>query len=49
MLTLAQKFNNEVLEEAFPNKVVEYKVKKAFQKDRGECVFVWLGEKPNDE
>ena len=49
VLTLAQKFNNEVLEEAFPNKVVEYKVKKAFQKDRGECVFVWLGEKPNDE
>lgn len=49
ILTLAHKFNNEVLEEAFPDKVVEYKVKKAFQKDRGECVFVWLGERPTDE
>lgn len=49
ILTLAHKFNNEVLEEAFPDKIVEYKVRKAFQKDRGECVFVWLGERPTDE
>lgn len=44
VLTLAYKFNNEVLEEAFPNKVVEYKVKKAFQKPRDICLFVWLGD-----
>lgn len=48
VLTLAHKFNNEVLEEAFPDKIVEYKVRKAFQKDRGECVFVWLGDKPDE-
>ena len=44
VLTLAYKFNNEVLEEAFPDKVVEYKTKKCFQKDRGVCVYVWLGD-----
>lgn len=48
ILTLAHKFNNEVLEEAFPDKVVEYKVKKAFQKPRDICLFVWLGEKPRE-
>lgn len=49
ILTLANKFNEEVLEESFPDKVVEYKVKKAFQKPRDICLFVWLGEKPTDE
>ena len=49
VLTLANKFNEEVLEEGFPGKVVEYKVKKAFQKDRGECIYIWLGEKPTNE
>ena len=47
VLTLANKFNDEVLEEGFPKRVVEYKVKKAFQKDRGICIYVWLGD--NDE
>lgn len=45
ILTLAHKFNNEALEEAFPDKVVEYKVGKAFEKNRGECLYIWLGEK----
>lgn len=49
ILTLANKFNEEVLEESFPEKTVEYKVKKAFQKDRGICMFLWIGEKSTDE
>ena len=49
VLTLANKFNDEILEEAFPSKVVEYKVKKAFDNPIDLCLFVWLGERPTDE
>ena len=48
ILTLANKFNDEVLEEAFPKRTVEYKVKKAFEKDRGNCLFFWIGGDSNE-
>lgn len=44
ILLLANNFN-ETFDEPLPDKVVEYKVNKAFEKDRGECLYVWLGEK----
>ena len=44
ILLLANNFN-ETFDEPLPNKVVEYKVNKAFEKDRGECLYIWLGEK----
>ena len=45
ILVLANYFNEEVLEEPFSKKDVEYKVRKAFEKDRAECIVLWLGEK----
>ena len=45
VLVLANYFNEEILEEPFSKKDVEYKVKKAFEKDRSECIVLWLGEK----
>lgn len=48
ILVLANHFNETVLEEPFSKREVEYKVKKAFGKDRSECITLWLGEKPND-
>ena len=44
ILLLANNFN-ETFDEPLPNKVVEYKLDKAFEKDRGECLYIWLGEK----
>lgn len=44
VLLLANNFN-ESFNEPLPNKVVEYKVDKAFEKSRGECLYIWLGEK----
>ena len=43
ILCLAKYFNENVLEEPFSEKTVEYKVKKAFQKDRNKILFVNLG------
>lgn len=45
VLVLANYFNDEILEEPFSKKDVEYKVRKAFEKDRAECIVLWLGEK----
>lgn len=45
ILVLANHFNEEVLEEPFSKKDVEYKVRKVFEKDRAECIVLWLGEK----
>ena len=44
VLVLAKYFNETILEEPLPNKVVEYKVKKIFQKDRMKCLFVYLND-----
>lgn len=44
VLCLAYHFNNTILEKPFPEKIVEYKVKKAFQKPRDKIIFVNLGE-----
>lgn len=40
ILTLANKFNDDILSVPFTARSVEYKVRKAFQKDRGRCLFV---------
>lgn len=44
ILCLAKNFNENILEEPFPEKTVEYKVKKVFQKDRGTMIFINCGE-----
>lgn len=48
ILVLAKYFNMEILEEPFDEKDVKYKVKKAFEKKRGRCIFVKIGD-DNDE
>lgn len=48
ILVLAKYFNSEILEEPFDERDVKYKVKKAFEKKRGKCVFVKIGD-DNDE
>ena len=40
ILLLAEHFNETIFEKPFSEKTVEYKVKKAFSKDRGCCIFV---------
>ena len=44
ILCLAKNFNETILEEPFPEKTVEYKVKKVFDKDRGTMIFINCGE-----
>lgn len=44
ILVLAKHFNETVFDKPFSDKTVEYKVKKAFTKDRGMCIFVKLNE-----
>ena len=44
VLCLANYFNETVLEKPFPEKTVEYKVKKCFNKDRGTMIFIKLDE-----
>jgi len=44
ILCLANHFNETILEEPFPEKVVSYKVKKVFDKDRGTMFFINVGE-----
>ena len=44
ILVLAKYFNAEILEEPFDDRDVKYKVKKAFEKKRGKCIFVNIGE-----
>lgn len=48
ILVLAKYFNMEILEEPFDERDVKYKVKKAFEKKRGRCIFVKIGD-DNDE
>ena len=44
VLCLAKHFNETVFEKPLPNKTVEYKTKKVFQKDRSTMIFINLGE-----
>ena len=44
ILTLAKHFNEEILEEPFDERDVKYKVKKAFEKNRGKRIIVNVGE-----
>lgn len=44
ILILAKHFNETVFDKPFSDKTVEYKVKKAFEKDRGSCIFVKISE-----
>ena len=48
ILVLAKYFNMEILEEPFDEKDVKYKVKRVFEKKRGKCIFVKIGD-GNDE
>lgn len=48
ILTLAKRFNEEVLEKPFAERTVVYKVKKAFEKDRSCCMYLWLGDKDEE-
>nr|DAT77088.1 MAG TPA: Bifunctional DNA primase polymerase [Caudoviricetes sp.] len=41
---LAKHFNNTVIEEPLPERIVKEKVKRVFSKDRGSCIFIKLGE-----
>ena len=42
VLCLALHFNDNVLEEPFPEKTVKYKVKKVFEKNRSKYIFIKL-------
>lgn len=42
VLLLANNFNENILEEPFPEKVVKYKVKKFFEKDRNKYILIKL-------
>ena len=44
VLCLANHFNETILEEPFPERIVKYKVRKVFEKDREKMVFVNLIE-----
>ena len=44
VMVLAKYFNEEVLEEPFDERDVEYKVKKAFEKPRGKRILVHIGD-----
>lgn len=43
ILLLANNFNENVFDEPLPKRDVKYKVKKAFEKNRNECLFIRLG------
>lgn len=47
ILLLADNFNENNFDIPLPKRDVKYKVNKAFEKDRNECIFLWLGG--NDE
>lgn len=44
ILTLANYFNEEILEEPFKEREVEYKVKKAWEKTRPKCVLINISD-----
>ena len=44
ILVLAKHFNDNTLEEPFPERTVEYKVKKVFEKDRSKYIHIRLEE-----
>lgn len=44
VLVLAKYFNNNILEKPFPEKTVEYKVKKCFEKDRNMYIYIKINE-----
>lgn len=48
ILLLAEHFNEDTFEKPLSNKVVKYKVNKVFEKDRGQCIFIRLGETDNE-
>lgn len=44
VLVLAKYFNDNILEKPFPEKTVEYKVKKCFEKDRNMYIHIKINE-----
>lgn len=46
---LANDFNENVCNPPLPKRTVSYKVKKAFKKDRGKCLILWIGDKDYNE
>lgn len=49
ILLLANHFNETVFDTPLPKKNVKYKVSKAFEKSRGECIFLWIGDNNEEE
>lgn len=41
---LAEHFNETVFDKPLPQSVIDYKIRKVFTKDRGECIYVKLSE-----
>ena len=37
---LCEYFNENILERPLPQSVIDYKIKKIFEKDRGNCLFI---------
>lgn len=44
VLVLAENFNQTICKPPLPNRTVRYKVKKAFRKDKGKCIILWLNK-----
>ena len=44
ILLLTYNFNENVLENPFPERVIKYKINKIFEKDRSKCIFIKLSE-----
>ena len=49
ILTLANDFNENICEPSLNKKVVAYKVKQVFKKDRGKCIYLKLGNLESEE
>lgn len=44
IMALANNFNENILDKPLPERVVKYKVRKIFEKDRNKCIYVWLND-----
>jgi len=49
IMLLANDFNNNICNPPLPSRDVKYKVNKAFKKERAKCIYLWLGEKEDED
>lgn len=49
IMVLANDFNEHICNPPLPQRDVRYKVNKAFKKDRMRCIYLWLGEKEEED